>query len=451
MAIFATKTSLNKRVHFLATCRLVKFSAVLFLLCYPETATAINLIKHSEGFTKPVAIVDPKDGTQRLFIVQKNGSIKIMNRETGKKIGKTFLDVSSLFNFSGDSSCGDCGERGLLGMVFHPKYKNNGFFFINYTQKTANGTLETVVARFKVNEKKKNLADAESETIILHFAQPFSNHNAGDLQFGPDGYLYIPTGDGGSGGDPQNNGQKLDTLLGKMLRIDVDNTSNGKQYTIPSDNPFISSKSAMDEIWAYGLRNPWRISFDRETGDLFIADVGQNAWEEINFQPASSSGGEDYGWKIWEGNHCYKGGCPSTSESTFPILEYDHDSGCSVTGGYRYRGPVKGLQGVYFYADYCTGYIWGAKLKSGKWTSVLAMKSGKNISSFGEDSLGNLYVASISDGTIFKIESCLDKKEFKFNKKKCRWIKKRPAKVKKFCKKSRVFDNCKETCGNLEC
>ena len=270
-----------------------------------------------EGFEQPVQITNAGDGSNRLFVVSRLGTIRVIDAAT--TLASPFLDVGDLIRTGGS-------EQGLLGLAFHPAYRENGRFFVNYT----NGQGNTVIAEYGASPGDPNRARPEAVRVVLTYEQPFRNHNGGMLAFGPDGYLYIGAGDGGSGGDPQGNGQRLSTLLGKMLRIDVD---SGDPYSIPSDNPFVNDASARPEIWAYGLRNPWRYSFDRETGDLYIADVGQNRIEEVSFQPASSSGGENYGWNVTEGSTCFS---PSTgcddSGFVLPVAEYDHRDGCSITG-----------------------------------------------------------------------------------------------------------------------
>ncbi|PWT94221.1 MAG: glucose dehydrogenase, partial [Acidobacteria bacterium] len=280
------------------------------------------------GLNSPVAITTAGDGSGRLFITQQGGQILIYD---GTKLLSTpFLDLGP----TGKDLIVSGGEQGLLSVAFHPNYSNNGFLYVNYTRKQDGAT---VVARYQVSAGDPNIADPNSASPVITIAQPYANHNGGQLQFGPDGYLYIGMGDGGSGGDPQNHAQDLESLLGKMLRVDIDHAS---PYTIPASNPFVGNANALPEIWAYGLRNPWRFSFDRVRGDLWIGDVGQNNWEEVDLQAANSSGGENYGWRLMEGRHCYN---PSTGCNngtlTFPMIEYGHTNGrCAVTGGYRYRG-----------------------------------------------------------------------------------------------------------------
>ncbi|MBI4637763.1 MAG: PQQ-dependent sugar dehydrogenase [Candidatus Rokubacteria bacterium] len=344
------------------------------------------------GLANPVAIANAGDGWNRLFIALQAGQILIY--DSGQLLPNPFLDISSLV------SC--CGEQGLLGVAFHPSYASNGFFYVNYTNLAG----DTVVARYRVSADA-NLADPASAVILLTVDQPFTNHNGGQLQFGPDGYLYIGMGDGGSGGDPGNRAQNLGELLGKLLRIDVD---GGTPYAIPATNPFVGTPGARGEIWAYGLRNPWRFSFDRLTGDLFIGDVGQESREEVDFQPAGSPGGQNYGWRLMEGSACYDPATNCNNGSlTLPILEYDHSLGCAVIGGSRYRGrEFPDLSGTYLYGDFCTGLIWGATETGGAWTSSVLFASGLLISAFGEDESGEVYVAHYgggTDGAIYRITS----------------------------------------------
>jgi glucose/arabinose dehydrogenase len=304
-----------------------------------------------------------------------------------------------------------CGEQGLLGLAFHPDYATNGFFYVDYT----NVAGDTVVARYEVSATDPNVADPDSAQTVLTQDQPAANHNGGQLAFGPDGYLYIALGDGGGGGDPQGNGQNLETWLGKLLRVDVNDDDfpddTNRNYAVPPNNPFVGIAGGLDEIWAYGLRNPWRCTFDRGTGALFIADVGESAWEEINFQPAASRGGENYGWNVLEGMHCFNDVPPGICNaflnggSTLPILEYDHSLGCSVTGGYRYRGQLyPQLDGIYFYGDLCSGRVWGATRQGdGTWVTEELLISGFTISTFGEDEAAELYIASYSGGALYRI------------------------------------------------
>lgn len=374
---------------------------VLTLAVVATTARADNLeVDTTEivgGLVGPLGIVDPEDGTGRLFIVQQSGEIRIWNGISLETV--PFLDLSAVVT-SGQ-------EKGLLGLAFHPDYAANGQFFVNYTR-TQSAQLQTVVSRFSVSAADPDMADPASEEMLLVIDQPADNHNAGDLAFGPDGFLYIPTGDGGGAGDPNENGQDKTTLLGKILRIDVTSPPDpGLPYAVPPDNPFVGQAGA-DEIWAYGLRNPFRVSFDRETGDFWIADVGQNVWEEIDFQPAGSGGGQNYGWDCREGAHVYTGvdndngaGC-SGMTFTDPVLEYAHGNGrCSVTGGFRYRGDQDPrLRGIYLFADFCTGEIFGTVPRcDAQWESQLLLDAPFNITAFGEDSSGELYVTERTNTT----------------------------------------------------
>jgi glucose/arabinose dehydrogenase len=358
---------------------------------------ALDTVELTNGLVLPVDVADPGDGSGRLFLVQQGGLIRVWNG--------TSIETTPFLDLSGQVTC--CGEQGLLGLVFHPDYAVNGEFFVNYTHNDG-GQLETVVARFEVSGGDPDVANP-AEDVLLRFDQPAGNHNAGDLAFGPDGYLYIPTGDGGGAGDPNENGQDLAELLGKVLRIDVDSSPDpGLAYAIPADNPFVGQAAARAEIWAYGLRNPFRFSFDRSTGDLWIGDVGQNAWEEVDRQPASSEGGENYGWDCREGAHDYTGtdndglaGCAGLT-FTDPVLEYAHAGGrCSVTGGFRYRGDAEPrLRGVYLFADFCTGEIFGTVPRcDGAWESQLLLDAPFNITTFGEDSGGELYVSQYIGGS----------------------------------------------------
>jgi len=330
-------------------------------------------------------------GDSRLFVTRQAGQILIW--DGSQILPAPFLDVSTLI------SC--CGEQGLLSVAFHPTYASNGFFFVNYTNLTG----QTIVARYRVSDGDPNAADPLSAAILLTIDQPYPNHNGGQLQFGPDGDLYVGMGDGGSANDPQCHAQSSDSLLGKLLRIDVDqNVTRPPYYGIPLDNPFVSTTGPA-EAWAFGLRNPWRFSFDRLTGDLFIGDVGQDAREEIDYEPLASGGGQNYGWKIMEGSLCGVQGSAGCSVSpppcgdpsyTLPILEYSHEDGsCAVVGGYLYRGrAIPDLQGSYVYGDLCSGKIWAASLQAGTWSPVLLPISATPLTTFGEDAAGELYVGT---------------------------------------------------------
>jgi glucose/arabinose dehydrogenase len=343
-----------------------------------------NLV--AEGFRRPLLLTHAGDGSGRIFVVGQDGGIWIV--ENGAPRVEAFLDITEQVGSSGN-------EQGLLGLAFHPDYENNGIFFVHYSD--LNG--DTVVSRFQVSGDA-NLADPASETILLQYDQPYPNHNGGQIEFGPDGYLYIGLGDGGSGGDPQGNGQSLDTLLGKILRIDV---NSGSPYGIPADNPFVND-GGLPEIWAYGLRNPWRFSFDRATGDLFIGDVGQGEWEEIDFLPAGIVGGTNLGWNYLEGTHPYEGEAPDGLVP--PVTEYNHGSGCSVTGGYVYRGAaMPEWQGVYIYGDYCSGQIFGlVQHEDGAWESRLLFETGFELTSFGEDESGELYALD-RGGSVYQLQA----------------------------------------------
>lgn len=347
---------------------------------------SINLEEFVTGLTNPVEITNANDS--RLFVVQQNGIIKII-QPNGTVNSTQFLNISSKIIFG--------GERGLLGLAFHPQYSTNGYFFVYYNNTAGNVT----VARYSVSTADPNVADPNSEKILLSIPKPFDNHNGGSIHFAPDGKLWIITGDGGSGGDPNNNAQNKNSLLGKMLRIDVDATG---PYNIPPDNPFAGAGvDGADEIWAYGLRNAWKFSFDLTTGNAMIADVGQGAIEEINKMPITQAG-LNYGWRCYEGNNAYNtAGCAAQSTMTFPVAVYDHSGGkCSITGGYVYRGTqYPTLQGKYFFADYCSTQI--GILDSNNTITWTTPYSGNNFSTFGQDYQKELYVAAVNSGKIFKI------------------------------------------------
>ncbi len=368
-------------------------SDALVAQCTPINTTNLALEEVANGFANPLLLTSPP-GDPRLFVVERTGQIQII--DGGVRALRAFLDIGSKVQTAES-------EQGLLGLAFHPDYASNGRFFVNYIDKTSD---DTVIAEYAVSSDR-NLASA-TEKRLLTIVQPDWNHNGGMLAFGPDGYLYIGVGDGGSGGDPSNYAQRTTELLGSILRIDVNGAA---PYAIPASNPFASgANGSKAEIWAYGLRNPWRFSFDRSTGDLYIGDVGQADWEEINVQPAGSGGGENYGWRVMEGAHCFNpsSGCDMTGK-VMPVAEYDHTGGaCSVTGGYVYRGScLTAMQGQYFYGDFCNNKIWtlgwpGDTTPVDRTSNLDPSFALGGISSFGEDAFGELYVISYS-GRIFKI------------------------------------------------
>ena len=368
------------------------YSIILFVffLCQVHGQKIVPT-EFSSGFTIPVDIAF--DHVDNMYVVGKRGIISIVQSD-GTKLQDPFLDIDDRVNSSAN-------ERGLLGLAFHPDYENNGYFFVNYTG--VGGT--TFISRFTRNSA--TTADPDSEEILLSVEQPFNNHNAGPLHFGPDGYLYVPMGDGGSGGDPGNRSQNPLTLLGKMLRIDVD---NGLPYQIPDSNPFANSTDTLPEIWSLGLRNPWKFSFDSETGDMYIADVGQNKWEEVSVERAGDQGGLNYGWRCYEGFEAFNtSGCGDQSEYVDPVFVYFNDEnkeGCSITGGYVYRGSDPYLFGKYIYGDFCTGKIWALyQDPCGSWyNEELLQISSQELSTFGQDNYGEIYYAELGNGKIFKIE-----------------------------------------------
>jgi glucose/arabinose dehydrogenase len=354
-----------------------------------SSGSAQRLVEVAAGFDRPLGITHAADGSGRLFVVEQPGTVRVVS--DGAVQQAPYLDLRDRIHAS--------GERGLLGLAFHPEFAANGRLFVHYSDQ--NG--DTVVSELRAEPPDAAGVDAGSERVILTYEQPYTNHNGGQIAFGPDGYLYVALGDGGSRGDPHDAGQDLTTLLGTILRLDVD---GAEPYAVPDDNPFVGDSSARPEIWAYGLRNPWRFSFDTATGDLWIADVGQNAVEEVNLQPADSPGGENYGWRIMEGDACYDPpqGC-DTSGLTMPVVTYTHASGWgrSVTGGYVYRGSdVPSLQGAYVFGDYVSGSVFVAEPDGDGWTARRLLEAGFNVSSFGIDEDGELYVAAYGDGRIYR-------------------------------------------------
>jgi len=372
--------------------------AVLSMISTADYVSAgqptIELQLLTSNLDRPSVITHAGDNTGRLFIAELTGAIRIVD-SGGTLLPLPFLDLDA------QSAC--CSEQGVLGVAFHPDYVNNGYFFVHYSDLAG----DTVISRFSVTGDP-DIADLGSELELLTLTQPDWNHNGGQIEFGPDGYLYIGLGDGGGGGDPGNRAQNTTVLFGKILRIDIDNQDPPLEYAIPADNPFVGVVGAAEEIWAYGLRNPWRFSFDRLTGDLFIGDVGQGLWEEVDFQPASSTGGENWGWRCYEGNATYNtSGCGPAGDYDFPILVYGHGPSCSINGGYRYRGPnYPNLYGTYIYGDYCSGKIWGATFDGASWSATEIADMTSSQSSFGEDQHGELYVAaynSAPNGAVYRI------------------------------------------------
>ncbi len=368
---------------------------LLALAVAPLPATQVdlaelNFVEVFRGVSNTTSITHAGDGSGRLFVTEQVGRVLIHDGDS--LLSTPFLDIRTRVRAG--------GERGLLSVAFHPSYATNGYLFVNYTDLSSN----TVVSRFKVSDDS-NVADPESETIFFQATQPRRNHNGGQIHFGPDGYLYIGMGDGGGAGDPPNLAQNLGSPLGKMLRVDV---AGDGPAAAPDSNPFQETENALPEIWAYGLRNPWRFSFDRLTGDMFIADVGQNAVEEISFQSSSSTGGENYGWRLMEGSRCFNPASDCNDGSlALPIVEYDNlggNCGGSVTGGYRYRGAqFPQLSGVYFFADYCTGDFYGAVKGDDAWTKLGPRETAHNIRTFGEDEGGEIYFADAS--VVYRIEA----------------------------------------------
>jgi glucose/arabinose dehydrogenase len=384
---------MNVRLPLWVNPRAVLISALILCLVAGLTGTAaaappaIAIQTFVTGLSSPVAMENPRDGTERLFVLEQGGKIRII--QGGSLLPVPFLNVTSIIE-SG-------GEEGLLGLAFHPSYAQNGRFFIDYTRRVS-GQLQTVIAEYHVSSTDPNKADPASGIEILVQDQPFDNHNGGQLAFGPDGFLYIAFGDGGSGGDPFGNGQDLGTVLGKVLRIDID---SGSPYVIPPDNPFVNDPNARGEIWAYGFRNPWKFSFDRGSRRLYVGDVGQDKFEEVDIVTK----GSNYGWNVMEGFHCFEPpqGCDMTG-LTLPIAEYSHSEGEAIIGGFVYRGSaIPGLRGVYVFGDYISGKIWGLKRSGGGWHRVLLLSTGRFLSGFGQDTAGEIYVLDYNNGVVYRI------------------------------------------------
>lgn len=382
--------------------RLVAALIVGILLTPTATSAAIvpsrihlALTPVASALSSPLLVTHAGDGSERLFVVEQTGKVRIV--KGGDLQSASFIDISR--------SVSDGGEQGLLGLAFHPSYESNGMLYLSYTD--LNGT--SVIREYRVSASNPDRVDGSSGRTLFRIKQPYANHNGGHLSFGPDGYLYIGLGDGGSGGDPGNRAQSRGTLLGKILRIDVNRRTGSLPYGIPPTNPYVG-RSGLDQIWAYGLRNPWRFSFDRATGDLWIGDVGQSSWEEVDRALASSGRnagrGVNYGWRVMEGAHCFRpsSGCVRTGR-TLPLTEYGHSNGrCSITGGYVYRGKTyPDLIGAYLFADYCSGEIWFIDRGATRGvTPRRALDTNTRITSFGEDEVGELYLTS-AEGTVYRV------------------------------------------------
>lgn len=387
--------------------RLLLAAAAASVLVPPPARAAVRAVPVVSGLSSPVLVTAPAGDFDRLFVVQQGGRVRLL--KGGVLLGTPFLDLSSRVSTG--------GERGLLGLAFHPDYLRNGRFFVSYTNPQGN----SVVSELRVSSFSPDVADATSERVLLTQQQPYANHNGGNLVFSPaDGFLYVGLGDGGSSGDPDNRAQSDATWLGKLLRLDVDGVSPGKAYAVPPDNPFAGAGGLpLPEIWAKGLRNPWRFSFDRRTSDLYLGDVGQDLWEEVDFQPGGAPGGANYGWRLMEGLHCYNppSGCAPGSLLTLPILEYPHGGSparCSVTGGFVVRSPrLPEWAGRYLFADYCSGEVWSLVQRDGaavEARSEVAELTGGgttlgNVTSFGEDARGDVYVASATGGAVYRLQT----------------------------------------------
>jgi glucose/arabinose dehydrogenase len=353
------------------------------------TDPTLALVPVVSGLNFPLFLTAPPGDTGRLFIVEKAGVIRIVKH--GSLLGTPFLNITSLTTKG--------GEQGLLGLAFSPDYSTSGRFYVSYTTTGGGNAGHSVIARYHVSSDPD--LSGTADTVILTVNQPFANHNGGNIIFGPDGFLYFGLGDGGDAGDPFETGQDRTDLLGSMLRLDV----SGASYSIPAGNPYVGHATFRQELWNYGLRNPWRWSFDRQTGDLYIADVGQNKYEEVDVVPAGAGGGQNFGWDDMEGTHCFEDANCASNPAIRPVLDYGHNEGCSVTGGYVYRGAaVPAIQGLYFYSDYCAGVLRSFRWSAGGITeqkSWTLLHTGGGVTSFGEDAQGELYLLSNS-GTVYR-------------------------------------------------
>jgi glucose/arabinose dehydrogenase len=357
---------------------------------FNPAGVALRLEPYVRGLSAPLLLTYAPDGSGRQYVVEKRGTIRLVDNG---QIAGTFLNIQSLVNST-------ASERGLLGLAFHPRYRDNGWLYVDYTDTRG----DTMIVRYTARPDRLSVDPGSAQTV-MRLAQPAANHNGGNLVFGPDGYLWIGTGDGGGAGDIYRNAQNPQTLLGKMLRIDVNRAEGGKPYAIPADNPYAGNAAFAPEIWATGMRNPWRYTFDRATNDLYIADVGQGAWEEIDIVPAGTAGGLNFGWPRMEGLHCYGASQCDRAGLFMPVAEYDHSLGCSITGGYVYRGQAQPLlDGAYLFGDYCSGRLWTlSRDANGTWVRTQMLATNVQISSFGEDEAGEVYVTGLNDGTVYRI------------------------------------------------
>ncbi len=384
-----TTTKLAKQVSPVLAAALIVAALILFV-SLPSTASAQQLVRVADGFNQPVEVVSPRDGSGRLFVVEKPGAIALLL--PGETRPLRYLA------FSDRVSTG--GEQGLLGLAFHPAFAENGRFFVSYTDRAGDSMIAELWAEPSATE-----ADPVTAVVVYQAAQPYGNHNGGQLAFGPDGYLYYGLGDGGSGGDPQDHGQRLGSPLGKLLRFDVDAEGPGS-LSIPADNPFVGQDGVLPEIWAYGLRNPWRFSFDPMTGDLWIADVGQNRQEEINLQAAGSTGGENYGWRVVEGELCHEpaSGC-DLSAYVAPVHVYGRDQGVSVSGGVVPRGPAApSLQGRYVFADFGSSRVWALDPVNGGYQATELFRAPGPVAGFGLDETFDAYLLDFGAGVLYRFE-----------------------------------------------
>jgi glucose/arabinose dehydrogenase len=354
---------------------------------------ALGLHREAEGFVQPVFLTEAPDGSGRRFVVEQGGRVRILT--PGAAHHPVYLDLRPVLT-SG-------GERGLLGLAFHPQFGKNGRLYVDFTDRAG----RIILARLTADPKGDGPVDPGTLKALLAIDNPAPNHNGGMIAFGPDGYLYVGTGDGGGAGDPFQNGQNTFSHLGKLLRLDVDHPADGRPYGIPPDNPFLNLSNHRPEIWALGLRNPWRFSFDTGTGDLYIADVGQDDWEEVNREAAGGKGGVNYGWSRMEGRHCFppRGRKSTCDVGTLPIVEYGHQFGCSVTGGYVYRGrAIPKLDGIYLLADFCSGIVWGLyPREGGRYRMRRLLETDLSISSFGQDAAGEVYLVDHRGGAVWRI------------------------------------------------